>query len=474
MLSATELQALLAFPVEKLTVEYKSWLDLDEQARRATLAKAAIALANEGGGVIVLGMRKDNAQGGALRSEARPENIDRYSQDDINAAINRYADPQFHCELAFANHPETNNEHAFVLVPGGLTVPVMSVRGCEGVIAAQRCYVRKPGPRSEEPFTAEEWRGVMERCITARRESMLDAIRIIVQGRGTVIPAPMTADVRQRLHHTIIQAAEPLEEAHRVAERVDGLLEFERVALERWDRLIRELPPEDPARMIHGHYEISFRLLNVAPAALAGVLLRRMIVASQVRHTGWGPFVQISRPEFEPRIVDGNVEAWLGRPAEDRVMRDSAHCDYWTAHPSGLFFLLRGYEEDSADGVEPGSILDITLPIWRVGEALLYASRIARSYAENPRISVHCHYTGLNNRRLSALDRMRGFFMDDTRICHDAEAQLTASATAAEIEDNLIEVLHPLLVPLYERFRFFELPIDLVRTEIARMRASRF
>jgi len=28
-------------------------------------------------------------------------------------------------------------------------VPVMSVRGCEGVIAAQKCYVRKPGPRSE-------------------------------------------------------------------------------------------------------------------------------------------------------------------------------------------------------------------------------------------------------------------------------------------------------------------------------------
>src|ERR1019366_4431306 len=168
--------------------------------------------------------------------------------------------------------------------------------------------------------------------------------------------------------------------------------------------------------------------------------------------------VQLSRPEFEPRIVNGNIEAWLGQPVEDRMLRGSAHCDYWCAHPAGIFFLLRGYDEDSVDGVEPGSLIDITMPIWRVGETLLYASRIARSYAENPRISVRCHYRGLNDRRLGAVDRMRRFFMDDTRICHDAEVSLRTEATAAEMDDNLIEILHPLLVPLYERFSFYELP----------------
>jgi hypothetical protein len=167
-------------------------------------------------------------------------------------------------------------------------------------------------------------------------------------------------------------------------------------------------------------------------------------------------------------------EAWLGQPVEDRLARNSAHCDYWCASPSGLFFLLRGYEEDNLDGIEPANIIDITLPIWRVGEALLYASRIARSYGENPRISVRCHYRGLNNRRLSAADQLRRFYMDDSRVCHDADVQLSTVASAVEIDDNLIEILHPLLAPLYERFRFFELPLDLVRTEIARMRASRF
>jgi hypothetical protein len=364
----------------------------------------------------------------------------------VNAAINRYADPQFHCELAFATYA-TNVEHAFVLVPGGMIVPVMSKRDCPGIIAAQRCYVRKPGPKTEEPFTAEEWRGVMERCLAARRESMLDAIRVIVQGHGTLPQAP------------------GLDSA---------LLQFEASAIERWATLLQDLPPDDDARIPLGHYEISFVILDAPSAGTAGELRRRMATASNVKHTGWGPFVQITRPEFEPRVVDGNVEVWIGQLVEDRVARDSAHCDYWRAHPSGLFFLLRGYDEDVSNRVKPGSIIDVSLPIWRVGEALLYASRVARTYGENPEIIVRCRYTGLRNRRLGSLDQLRNFFMREDRLSYDDEAKLSTRTTAAEIDDNLVEILHPLLVPLYERFSFFELRVELVREEIAKLRGNRF
>ncbi len=53
-----DLRLLLHIPSESLSVEYKSWLDLGETRNKAILAKAAIALANEGGGIIVLGMRR--------------------------------------------------------------------------------------------------------------------------------------------------------------------------------------------------------------------------------------------------------------------------------------------------------------------------------------------------------------------------------------------------------------------------------
>lgn len=62
-------------------------------------------------------------------SQPRPDTISRYNNNDINSAISQYADPEFHCEMLFAEHPETHHEHAFVIVPGGMKVPVMSCRG---------------------------------------------------------------------------------------------------------------------------------------------------------------------------------------------------------------------------------------------------------------------------------------------------------------------------------------------------------
>ena len=110
MPTAEDLQLLLQFPSEKLSIEYKSWLDIADNAGKANLAKAAIALANEGGGVIVLGMREDIADGGALGSQPRPEALAPYSQDNVNAAIERFADPAFHCALMFAEHPITGTD----------------------------------------------------------------------------------------------------------------------------------------------------------------------------------------------------------------------------------------------------------------------------------------------------------------------------------------------------------------------------
>ena len=446
MPTTAELINLLYFPSESLAIEYKSWLDLTANPGRAILAKAAIALANEGGGIIVLGMREEGADGRALASQPRPPIIARYSQDDINAAINRFADPEFHCDLVFVEYPETGVEHAFVIVPGGMAVPVMSSRGCDGVITARRCYVRKPGPRSEEPNTAEEWRPVLERCLHARREGMLDAIRIIVQGHGG--PAPTVAAQNE-------------------------LLTYMETSRARWQQLIVELPIDDSARMPRGHYEMGFELLGVPVASGLTDLREKLAAAGQIKHTGRGPFVALTREPLDPRPVNGNIEAWVGHPGVERARRDPAHCDFWRAHPSGRLFLLRGYDEDSDDRVPPGTILDAILPIWRLGEAMLYVSRLARQYVDNdPPVLIQCRYSGLTGRRLDCLQPGRRFSF--ARICRDDVADLQIQATARQIEENLVEVLHPLLVPLYERFAFFALPLDLVRQEIEQMRKNRF
>ena len=453
MALTTELLALLDEPNETLTAEYKSWLDLGETRDRAVLAKAAIALANSGGGIIVLGMRHQEGKG-PLESVPRPTEADPYTQDDVNQAINRFADPEFHCELSFAMHPITKVEHAFVRIPGNLTVPVMSRRDCEGAIAARRCYIRKPGPRSEEPLDAKEWRILLDRCVRAGRDEMMNAIRLALHGGAG-------------------QRAQPA--------AGEALAAFTRTARLRWANLVEDLPANDPARFPHGHYTLGFEILSNKGLPSLSEVRRAMQQASAVKHTGWGPFALAQRTEFEPRIVDGAIEAWFGLPVERLLGRDPAHVDYWRADVTGKLVLLRGYEEDGQvgltpgrPGLTPGTVFDITLPVWRVGEAILYVGRLAECFGDNDDLPflVHCRYSGLRGRTLVHLEGRRMIL--DTYRCADDEVTLTRQITRAQARDNLVEVLHRLLSPLYERFSFFELSERLVAEEVTRMTSNRF
>jgi hypothetical protein len=274
---------------------------------------------------------------------------------------------------------------------------------------------------------------------------MLDAIRLIVQG----------------------QAGTPPNE-----ENLEAILDYTAAALARWNELIEPLPEDDVGRTPHGRYELSFEIENAPhPQSLAD-LRRRMDAAGGIKHTGWGPFVTLHREPLAPYAIDEAIEAWLGAPDVDRFQRTPAHCDFWRASLSNRLFLLRGFDEDGGERRPAGQLFDVTLPVWRVGEAMLYVSRLARALDEDAVVTTRCRYIGLRGRSLTSWTGRRLIF--DGLHSRDNEVTLQTRASAVEIDENLAEVLHPMLVPLYERFDFFELPQRLVTEELAEMRANRF
>lgn len=84
MPTVQDLEQLVSQPREDLSSEYKDWLNLSANEHKATIAKAAIALVNHGGGFIILGFEE---VGGRLVSRDRPQEIPEVTQDSINAAI---------------------------------------------------------------------------------------------------------------------------------------------------------------------------------------------------------------------------------------------------------------------------------------------------------------------------------------------------------------------------------------------------
>tara|TARA_R110002124_G_scaffold261137_1_gene427049 strand:+ start:2294 stop:3628 length:1335 start_codon:yes stop_codon:yes gene_type:complete len=444
MPTIAELRPLLTEPREDLSAEYKGWLDLTTNNHRAIVAKAAIALANHGGGFIVLGMVE---QGDALESVDRPEEIPEISQDAINNAVNRYSTPNFHCRVYMVAHPESGIVHPIVSVPGNLTEPVMSRRECAGVISQNKCYIRKPGPRSEEPQSAEEWRELLNRCVRAGRDEMLDSIRAIFSGRLDVGVA--TPDESEILDQFIVESRT------------------------RWEDVIEDLPVESPSRFPFGHYEFGCSLVGASAAPSLNELQERLAAARRPKHTGWPPFLDMTTPEWRPYPTDDGVEAWVGRPARDNwAERDPSLCDFWRATVDGKLYSIRGYAEDGWERVEPGRWIDLTMPVWRIGEILIFVSRLAASYEDVEAIAFSIRFTGLASRQMTSITGRRAMLEGWTS--QTDEVHLRGRATVIQLTDNLPEFLRECLTPLYERFNFFRPPNQLYEEEIARLRANNF
>lgn len=174
-----------------------------------------------------------------------------------------------------------------------------------------------------------------------------------------------------------------------------------------------------------------------------------------VRHTGWPPFWFPTRAGIEPYPIDGAVECWLGGdPQTLPEQRDAAHSDFWRIHPDGLAFLLRGYQEDGMEEQRPGrapvppaSAFDVTLPVWRTGEALLQARSLAANLFKGPTtIRFVAIYEGLAGRSLVSIDNRRHVW--DGRTARQDNITLQTNIDAQAIDPNLPEIVHPLLSPL--------------------------
>nr|WP_320010110.1 hypothetical protein [uncultured Desulfobulbus sp.] len=447
------LSDLLVDPREDLDFEAKNWLDLQNSNEdKATFAKAVLALANHGGGFVVLGLLETDSR--IIEAEGRPATLDRYSQDLINGIVHNYCDPPFHCAVHIVADSE---ERLFpiVVVPGGHRAPVRARRaGPHGnIVQSNAIYIRKPGPRSETPQSSQEWDDLLGRCLRNRRDEMFDQIRDLITG---AVPQ-------------IAQTPEPA--------RLEAWIH---TCFDRWRMLTQELPEHIGTRFPHGYYNFAYEIIGevrqITPSQLPAVLR-----ASVVRHTGWPPFWYPTRQGIEPYPIDGSVECWLGgdlhTPAENL---DAAHADFWRINPEGLAFLLRGFQEDGMEGqdlrqtpIPPGEAFDITLPVWRVGETLLQAQRLAKNLFEGPTtIRFTATYEGLSGRALTSINHRRMIW--EGQRARQNSITLKTHVDAHAIDTNLPEIVHPLMSPLYALFDFFELPSQLVSEELSRMRGGNF
>ncbi len=434
------LPQLVEAPSERLDIELKGWLDLTDNGQRGTLAKGLIALANHGGGVVIIGFDTNGEP-----AQDRPENLASYSQDAVNDILDRFADPCFHCNVESVTRETDGLQYPVILVPGGHKVPVRSRRGSPGhEIQADRYYVRRPGPASEMPHGGHEWDELIRRCIRNNTDEIASLIRDVLEGRAPRADVPATATAR--------------------------LAQWETDSVARWVELISELPADSRARMPHGYYRIA--------AVVEGVnldlpRLREVMGRAEQHLTGWPPWWWPTREGIAPYIHENSIECHI---TDLTAFDDPAHSDFWRVSTTGQLLLIRGYEEDSLENrrtVPPGTVFDLTLPIWRIGECLLFIQRFAtEANAADSTVSVRCEWTGLRGRRLTVLERRRHLSRDYASRSDGYHATLTIPVE--RISGALPEIVRELVDPLYALFDFFQPPEAIYAEELGRMQRREF
>lgn len=423
-----QLQLLLLHPSEQMHVEHKGWqVSSNDKRSSAKIAKELMALANHGGGYLVVGFASESGNLASVPAQSDGQ-VQFWTTDRVNQIVAKYADPRFHCDVRLLTHPVTGVVHPIIEVHGSST-PVRCRRSDpSGVVADNAYYVRRAGAESGPPETAAQWDVLIGRCIREQREELFESFRTIVMGH--IEDTPAAASVADRLTEwgnsigdlTFMQLMDPFEISHSSA-----WSELASVFLEESDSIELQEVKKDIERA-------GARAYSARP-----------------------PFV-VRSGSAAPFALENAVHA-------ANVTRDPGSVDIrsevWSAGPAGQLQIVQTFAEDalSDDGVTPFTRLDPLMTMHKLGEYLLFLEQYAevRDRSEVEAL-VPLQYFGLEGRQLEFLPfgkhRQR---WKQAAVQNDFKKQLVVQV--GTIRETLPEILYSFLNDLFALFGLARVPM---------------
>lgn len=434
LMDNAQLRELVDAPVERLDVEYKDWLDLDDKEAQAKLAKHFCALANHGGGFVVFGITDDMTPAGMKPAHAGP-----FDRDRMSSIVKRYLTPAFQVEVYDVAASATAIVHPVVWVPSHTAVPVCSLRAGPhdgrkpaGIEQATH-YTRAVGPESVPVKTAEAWAPIIRRCVLRERKALLSGLEQLLRSPGA--PDSEPEETLRRWY----------EAAHsKFLGSVDG---------DRNAKLFQR-----------AHYQFTYRI-DVADGQQLGMddfldELRKMgYEVMELVNTGWSMFQILNDGDLMPHwTVDEGLseEEFLECDFAGLSSDHMINPELWRASPSGLATIVRAYDQDHREYGFGGAGLEAGTWFWPFGMAREIAEiiRHARAFAERfeaqGTVSFRAQWSGLRGRRLGDprapfVWRQSGTAQDDGRI-------LSRTVPVASLTDAWPELTASMLAPILRMF----------------------
>ena len=431
LIPKNELQELVDEPNETLETEYKTWLDLkDDTESRADIARHIAALANYGGGKIVIGFSDD----------MQPDIPNRfpsvtYDRDLIASIVKRYLDPAFQCDVHTIKSA-SGNEHPVIIVPPHGASPICAKAGGPEIngkpcgIVRGTYYTRKAGPESAPVISPEEWTPIIRRCAMHERSAILSAIDAAL--RGSAVTQPSTQDSLTTWH-----------DAAHAAFMQD---------IDKYNA---------PQELKKWHWQFSYHIERtdggrLDPDKMIEVLRQVNGEVHDLVDSGWSMFYVFTKHGITPSFVTDQASGQDNSDfVECSLMRDPEPVftayDMWRISPDGYATIIRPYWEDSPDFTQrtSGTWLSPRLLARNLAEFIRHARGVAERFDSSVSLTIRCEWYGLSGR---VIWDPWGVWWPEERVATSDQRVTNGSWPVSTLENGWPEIVAQLAAPVIRAF----------------------
>ena len=210
--SQEALCALVARDEEHQLFDYKESMAWEESASEAIgLIKDILALANSGGGHLVIGVSEKDG-GGFEFAGVSDTDASTWDATLLGNKVNVYAEPPVSLRVRIAVCDGA--KFVVITVDGFQRVPHICKKSFEKdgkrILTTPTLYIRTSTCQSRPVQSAEELNDIIERAVRTRQDQMLTAIRSVLIGASATTGIDDQAAFDQQITATLNEIAEPL------------------------------------------------------------------------------------------------------------------------------------------------------------------------------------------------------------------------------------------------------------------------
>lgn len=393
--TSEELRQLLTAPRESLDLELKQWIDPKTLEGIAKIAKGCIALRNNNGGRLVIGFKDDG--------KPDPDNIPAdvratFHIDVVQEIVSRYVSEAFPIDVQFG--AAGGGTYPVLIVPAGVRTPVaakstLNEPGGRPLIRDHAVYVRSLNSNNTVSSTEArrgDWERITRICFDNREADIGGFVRRHLAGLNLETLTALVPAFTTMMHRPT-----PME---RVVQELNLGHKRYNAAVGRRRLRLPNIGTRESVVIVDGEFQKHD----------ASDSFRRRLLASAPNHSGWPPWVDLTGADTEavrPYVYDDGWETLLLELSNESVL-NFPHLDFWRMEPRGVFYHLRGLEDDLAQaraGPAPHTQIDFSSQVSQVAEVISTGLSFARSLgcdAAKTSLVFGFRWSGLEGRHLTS------------------------------------------------------------------------